>query len=325
MKVPYAFELFGFSVACNYGLPGLASVSVASPDIVVTLGGVPSPAEMGGIAEELAHTSGATMPSGEPALKLFRTQAGTNHLIYSDGTEFWLDPVAGRIWARWPEILNLHDVSTYLLGPVFGLFLRLRGVVCLHASAIALHERAVLFLGDPGTGKSTTAAAMSKRGHPLIADDIVRIMERDGKFFAIPAYPYVSLWPQSAEMICGPDAKLPTLVPGFEKQRLAPSAFQNSPLPIGTIFVLGERLSGENLPRIEELPPRDQLLTLVANSYATRILSEKARAEEFQLFGRMVGAIPIRHLLADSDPARLSTFCDFIEQDCNRLAAPAFA
>ncbi|MGH9574795.1 MAG: HPr kinase/phosphorylase [Candidatus Acidiferrales bacterium] len=309
----------------NYALPGLVSVRVASPDIVVTLGCMPSPAEVGGRAEELAYTSVINTPSGEPALKLYRTQAGTNHLIYSDGTEFWLDPLAGRIWARWPDSLSLHDVTLYLLGPVFGLFLRLRGVVCLHASAIALHERAVLFLGDPGAGKSTTAAAMSMRGHSLIADDIVGILERDGKIFAVPAYPYVSLWPQSAEMICGPDTKLPTLLPGFEKCRFAPSAFQHSPVPLGAVFVLGERSTGENLPGIEELPPRDQLLALIANSYATRALSEKSRAEEFQLFGRMVGAVPIRQLFAHSDPARLSSFCEFIEQACDSLAAPAFA
>jgi hypothetical protein len=54
-------------------------------------------------------------------------------------------------------------------------------------------------------------------------------------------------------------------------------------------------------------------------------LSERARADEFQLFGRMVGAIPIRRLFAHSDPAHLSSFCEFIEQDCYRLAAPAFA
>lgn len=323
--MPHSFELFGFSVACDYALPGLFSTRISSPDIVVTLGCAPSASELCGSAEELACTSVITTPSGEPAFRLFRTQAGTNHLIYSDGAEFWLDPAAGRIWARWPESLSLHDVFTYLLGPVFGLFLRLRGIVCLHASAIALHKRAVLFLGDPGAGKSTTAAAMSMRGHRLIADDIVGILERDGQFLAIPAYPYVSLWPQSAEMICGLDVKLPNLFPGFEKQRFTPSSFQESPVPLGAVFVLGERSSGDNLPRIEELPLREQLLALVANSYATRILSEKARAEEFQLFGRMVGAIPIRRLLAHSDPTRLSSFCEFIEQNCNRLAAPAFA
>jgi hypothetical protein len=121
-------------------------------------------------------------------------------------------------------------------------------------------------------------------------------------------------------MICGLDAKLPRLQPDFEKQRFTPSTFQESPVPLGDVFVLGERSSDANLPRIEELAPRDQLLALVANSYATRTLSEKSRADEFQLFGRMVGTIPIRRLFAHSDPAHLRSFCEFIEQNYNRVA-----
>ena len=319
------FRIFGLSVTSNSAIPGLVPAQIESSDVHVSLGCSPPTSENDNYSEELTYASLTTTPLGRPVFRLFRTSAGIEHIIYSDGVEFWLDPVAGRIWATWPETLTLEHVTPYLLGPVLGIFLSLRGVASFHASAIVLHERAVLFLGDPGAGKSTTAAAMSKRGHALLADDIVGIIERDGKFLAIPAYPYVSLWPQSAEMICGLDVKLPNLFPGFEKQRFTPSSFQESPVPLGAVFVLGERSSGDNLPRIEELPLREQLLALVANSYATRILSEKARAEEFQLFGRMVGAIPIRRLLAHSDPTRLSSFCDFIEQNCNRLAAPAFA
>ncbi len=317
------YELFGFSLASNRPIPGLRTARVETPCLCVTLGYAPSASQIDGSSEEIAYTSAIITPAGEPALRIFRTSTGVHHLVYSDGVEFWLDPAAGRIWAVWSEALTLDYVAPYLLGPVLGIFLRLRGVVCLHASAIVLNELAVLFAGDPGAGKSTTAAALSKRGYALLADDIVGIVERDGTFFAIPAHPYISLWPPSADMICGPDANLPNLLPGFEKRRFTPSAFQETPVPLGAVFVLGDRTCGENLPRIENLSPRDQLLALIANSYATRTLSEKSRADEFQLFGRMVGTIPIRRLFAHSDPARLSSFCEFIERDCDRLAMSA--
>ena len=318
------FRLFGFSIASDCALPGLASAQIEWPDITLWLGLAPSHSETGRGSEDLAYTSVVATPTG-PLFRLFKSSTGINHLVYCDDAEFWLDPAGGRIWAIWPSTLSLDHITAYLLGPVFGQFLRLCGVVCLHASSIVLHEQAALFLGDCGAGKSTTAAAMSKRGHALIADDIVGIVERDGKFFALPAYPYVSLWPQSADMICGEDAKLRNLLPGFEKQRFTPSVFQDSPVPVGAIFVLGERSTGENPPRIEELSPREQLLALIANSYATRILSEKSRADEFRLFGRMVGAIPIRSLFAHSDPARLSSFCELLERECRSLRIPVAA
>lgn len=317
------YKVFGLPLVSNHPIPGLPLARIESPCLRVTFGRPPSICEIDHGSEELAYTSVITTPSGEPTLRIFRAASGINHLVYSDGVEFWLDPATGRIWAAWSEALTLDYVAPYLLGPVLGIFLSLRGFVSLHASAIVLHEQAVLFVGEAGAGKSTTAAALSKRGHALLADDIVGIIERDGKFFAIPAYPYVSLWPQSAEMICGPDAELPNLFPGFEKQRFTPSTFQESPVPIADIFVLGERSCGENLPRIEDMSLRDQLLALVANSYATRILSEKSRADEFRFFGRMISAMPIRRLFAHSEPTRLFGFCEFIEQECSDVRVPA--
>ncbi len=52
-------------------------------------------------------------------------------------------------------------------GPGHGLLLHLRGMLVLHASAIGVGDQAVVFMGDKGAGKSTTAAAMIAAGHPL--------------------------------------------------------------------------------------------------------------------------------------------------------------
>ena len=40
-----------------------------------------------------------------------------------------------------------------------GFVMLLRGIVCLHASAIAIDDEAIALLGPAGSGKSTTAAA----------------------------------------------------------------------------------------------------------------------------------------------------------------------
>jgi len=90
--------------------------------------------------------------------------------------------------------LTTEDAATYLLGPVLGLLLRLRGVTCLHASAVALADRAIAFVGSEGAGKSTTAALLARKGLAIISDDVVALVERDALFTFIPAYPYLSLW-----------------------------------------------------------------------------------------------------------------------------------
>jgi len=73
-------------------------------------------------------------------------------LAYEDGTQFWLDRKRENIWATWPDILPLENAISYLLGPVLGLVLRLRGVICLHASAVAIEDRSVAFVGSAGAG-----------------------------------------------------------------------------------------------------------------------------------------------------------------------------
>ncbi|HEY6465140.1 MAG TPA: hypothetical protein VIY69_04060 [Candidatus Acidoferrales bacterium] len=321
----FYFRFFGLSAASNFAIPGLISSAIERPDLHILLGCAPIFAEIYRASEELAFASSMAAPSGQPEFRLLKNRHGTVHLIYGDGVEFWLNIASGHIWSVWPESLTLDHVAPYLLGPVLGLMLRFRGVVCLHASAVVVEERAVLFTGEAGAGKSTTAAAMSQRGHALLADDIVAIVERDGEFLATPAYPYVSLWPESTEMICGQGVKLPSLTPDFEKQRFSPVTFQGSPIPVGRIFVFGERSSGESVPRTEELTPREQLMALVANSYATRVLPDALRAEEFQAFGRMVGAAPIRRLLPHSDPSLLNRLCELVEEECRQSKPRTFA
>ena len=55
------------------------------------------------------------------------------------------------------------------LGMGFGLLLRPRGLVVLHASSVDIDGKAVAFVGNPGRGKSTLALALLEQGHKLVA------------------------------------------------------------------------------------------------------------------------------------------------------------
>src|SRR5260370_17115886 len=80
---------------------------------------------------------------------------------YTGGPQCWLDRKREVLWADWPETSSLEDTCSYLLGPVLGYLLRLRGVTCLHASAVAFDNSCVAFVGTAGLGKTTTAAAFA--------------------------------------------------------------------------------------------------------------------------------------------------------------------
>jgi hypothetical protein len=267
--------------------------------------------------ESLTYTSAYTDEAGQPALRIWKiTDGDLLRLAYYDGTQFWMNLKGTELWAQWPTNLTIEDAATYLLGPVLGLLLRLRGVTCLHASAVAVADRALAFVGSEGAGKSTTAALMARKGCAVISDDVVALVERDGSYYVHPAYPYLCLWPDSVTMVYGPDKKLPVFSPSWDKRLLSLAGnelrFEAQSLPLGAIFVLGERGSLPETPFLEQLTLRDGLLALVANSYATNLLDKEMRACEFEFFGRMLERVPIRRLRPREDPAHIGELCDVI-------------
>jgi hypothetical protein len=325
--VSVLYSLFGLLVRSNLEIPGLTpeNGSAESPAVEISLGAPPG--GMGaanGEPEELIYASPDTTESGAPALRIWKiANSAFLWLNYFDGTQFWLDPKGTALWAVWPADLSLEDVATYILGPVFGLLLRLRGVPCLHASAVEFGGSAVAFAGSEGAGKSTTAAALAGRGHAVISDDIVAIVEREGSFFVLPAYPYLSLWPESVKMLYGPEKKLPSFSPSYDKRQLVLAEnrlrFQEQPMPLGAVFLLGQRVAEPGAPFVEALSARESLISLVANSYATNLLDKDMRAREFELFGRLVASVPIWRLRPHEDGSRIDRLCDVIHDKCHEL------
>ena len=132
---------------------------------------------------------------------------------YSDGTTFIIDGSGNRIWAKWPKNLTFEDTTNYLLGHIMGFVLGLRGVTCLHASAIAVDDYAIAFLGPGGGGKSTVAAAFAMQGNPVLTDDIIALNDKGDVFLVEPGYPRLKLWSGTVETLFGiPDA-LPCISP----------------------------------------------------------------------------------------------------------------
>lgn len=317
-----AYSIFGLRLRSNVAVPGLTPLNgEAGPsDAEIRLGRPPcDTSEIPSGPETVVYISPYTNASGEPALRISKVADGKFlHLVYTDGVQFWLDRNGRNLWAIWPESSSLEDAATYLLGPVLGLVLQLRGITCLHASAVAFGNKAIAFAGPEGAGKSTTAAALARRGHAVLSDDVVALTERDGAFFVSPAYPYLSLWPDSVNLVYGPDKKLPRFSPNWEKRQLSlPSnglQLGERPLELGAIYVLGDRC-GDPAPFVEKIPAQTALLTLVANSYATNFPDRAMRAMEFSVFGRLVTKVKVRRVHAHERPNRLEELCRLLWSD----------
>ena len=264
--------------------------------------------------------------TADPSFVLTQHSGGQCYqLAYSDGTRFVVNGATDRVWGTFQAPLTHEDLATYFLGPIMGFLLRQRGITCLHASGVELQGQAVAFSGHAGYGKSTTAAALALRGTPVITEDIMPLERSKGQFWATPGYPRVCLWPDAVAKLTGDVEGLPKLTPVWEKRYLpldgVRAKFVEEKKPLGLIYLFGERSLGENVPRIEELRPRDALLELVQNTYMNWLLDRERRAREFDELSSVVQQVPVRRIVAYGDGEKIGALCDLILEDAGKLLA----
>lgn len=312
--------IYGLRINLSHRVPGLSFSNLySSPaDIQVDFGNMPSWLANEQATKELWFVRPNEQPGADPRLIVWRLR-DYFHLRYADGTQFVVDNAGTRVWATWPtDTLTLEDTATYLLGPVMGFVLLLRGCISLHACAVAVDDRAIAIVGPAGSGKSTTAAAFAERGYAILAEDVVTLLDRGAEFLVQPGYPSIRLWPSSVEALYGTAATLPRLTPTWDKCYLDLTQekyeFQQQPLPLAAIYLLGER-EEDRAPHVSEIAPTERLMSLVANTYATYLMDKTMRAREFEILGRVLQSVPIKRITPHSDPARIGALCQTIIED----------
>jgi len=307
----YASRAYGLSIVSNLPIPGLAAspASEAAVDVRVYLGEIPPCLRNLELSALPFFAAKQEEPDG---LRMLALGSNHLHLHYADGTEFVLNRAGSEIWAAWGSKSSLEDAATYLLGPVFGFLLRLRGITCLHAAAVAVDGLVAALVGPAGSGKSTLAAAMAQTGFVVVSEDVLPIEEAGGRYFVQPGYPRIRLWPDSAAALFGSTDALPRLTPNWEKLYLGlqPPRFQPQPLPLGAIYLLNT--SDDASPRISEISSRDALIALVANTYANGVLDENMRAAEFRTLSPLAELVPVRQLLLPDNFKALPSACDLL-------------
>ena len=327
-----SYFAFGVPIHTNLPIPGLlargssSGVSSASP-LSVVLGALPPgvvPRARGPILFE-----SDTFEQGSPSLTVLELEAGGGTLFrYADGTTFVIDRGGSHVWATWPPHMSLDDTATYLLGPVMAFVLRARGVLSLHAGVVELGGGAVAVVGGPEAGKSTVLAALALRGSRVLGDDLAPVYDEGGRLCIHPSYPRVRLWNDSVERLFGSAEALPLLTPTWDKRYLdvhERGLFEDRPLPLSAIFVLDDRVASEEAPRVQTLSRREAFAVVLTHLHTVWMLPASPQDAVFRLATRIAREVPVARVTPHSDPARLSSLCDLIVSQAERLGAPAFS
>lgn len=139
-----------------------------------------------------------------------------------------------------PDTVTDAEVKLFLNGSVYGAIAWINGFLPLHTSAVIQDGKVHAIAGDSGAGKSTLAAALSIRGLPLFADDVLVLdMSNDMQIVALPGHKQLKLWADAlalTELTAGERVS-----ESMEKYFVEPPLIdQARPLPLAALYFLDD-------------------------------------------------------------------------------------
>jgi hypothetical protein len=287
------YRAYGISIASEIPLPPL-----------------PRTEDEPGVQIRLAPVD-AARPAARPSETTFRGGA-------DDGVLLLPHVACVRIRAGRDVVVEIADgadedtVRALLLGPALAIVLSQRGLVTLHASAVAFDGLAVAFMGDAGWGKSTVAAVLNRRGRPLVADDVLAVTFDGGRPYALPAFPQLKLAPEAVGMLGEDPEQLRRVGRGIEKRlRPVPDGFATDPPLLGRVYVLAPGVREGIAP----VGSSDAAIEFVRHSFGVRSLHRTAPAGYLRQAARLARSVPVLRLGRPADVSGLHEVADAVEKD----------
>jgi hypothetical protein len=273
-----SYRIGPFRYVTELLLPELPAGTPGGVAVRILLGKAPA-----GLAAPLAAA-----PSYEASEQEFLLRIPGVATYYAhDGSEIVVDPEAGA-----PEI----DLRSYLMGSLFAVICHQRGLLPLHASAIATPQGAVAFLGSSGAGKSSIAAFLARRGHRILADDICVVDPAAPRHKRVlPVAPWLKLWETTLEAMGESSHGLLKVFVDDEKYRYRLEQ-PESTTALAELIVL-EREDSLSEPVFERLTPVQAVQAVLDFTYQAWLVRATGRTEHyFLLCGRALDGVRVTRI-----------------------------
>jgi hypothetical protein len=146
----------------------------------------------------------------------------------------------------------------------------LQGLEVLHASAVATGEGAVALSGRSGSGKTSLALELCRRGAGFLADDVLALEPAGGELVGHPGAPVTGIDRAEAERLSAVGgAAGPEVLAADSREQVARAPAPASPTPLRTLFFLDRRPQGPAEPRFEATADAQALLSSTFNLVLT--------------------------------------------------------
>ncbi len=195
----------------------------------------------------------------ESGFRIWGPEYGTS-VISADGKKL-LGAVGGGRDEAWQRLLVAQALPFAAV---------LQGLEVLHASAVATEGGAVALSGHSGSGKTSLALELCRRGAGFLADDVLAIERVDGQLVAHPGAPMAGIDHGEAERLsaAGGTAR-PEVLATDHREQVARVLTVPTPLPLRTLFFLERHPDGPAQPRFEVAGDAQALLSATFNLVLT--------------------------------------------------------
>jgi hypothetical protein len=311
------YRVYGITLASDFPFRTPLAPVEALPDITFTR--VSASPNIGSWQdEEPIFESQYRTDGGEAQVKLcrwddcqvFRHTGVADYFVWSD-----------RIVCHQHDAAATDVVELYFLSLLTGFWLESRGTLVLHASAVSVNERAVVFLATNTGGKTSLSTSLMKAGHPLLTDDLLAVSVLEEAAVGHPGFPQMRMWPDLADHFLGGHARLPQVLPNTDKRRVTVQAeglgsFCTADRPLARLYLPVRVDDPEARIRVEPIPPQKALIELVRESFLGTVL-EKAglHRERFARLASLARHVPMARLVYPSGLDRLPEVRDAILDD----------
>jgi hypothetical protein len=238
---------------------------------------------------------------GRPFLTFARAESLRILAARGVGT-FTVDMLAREIRWRSAPKAAVGAVRTLLVNQVLPLVLSDERLI-LHASAVRIGSSVVGFVGAPGRGKSTLAAALARAGARVVADDALVLEWRGREIVAVPFGRCLRLCPDAARAVLGNTQAMKLMRVGLRasKRLVPPDAtslrFARSPARLGRLYIL-DVARKRRMTRVDRLAGADAVLPLVSCAFHLDVEEPQSLWTSFERVLDLVQTVPVRRLRA---------------------------
>jgi hypothetical protein len=212
--------------------------------------------------------------------------------------------------------LDSADLRVRLLGPVLGMLCYLRGILPLHACSVRIDTRTIAIAGRSCAGKSTLVAALLRRGHTLITDDICAITYPSASPSVLPSFPALKLARDSLKTLdIGPNGLTHVWLDTDKFLVPVSDGFDPAPSILEKVYLLEDAPEGiaDAITAINGVEAFQQLSGMFYRPAIGRLLF--TRAALFGMAARLAAHVAVRRLVLSADFGCLDEIARLVEAD----------